>query len=605
MEANPRTLLKVFQPDIQYVVPIFQRRYVWNQDDQWAELWEDLLEILEDVARAEALIAAGAELPLPSHFLGAIVCDQSISTGSDIDERPLIDGQQRLTTLQILLGAALRLARAHDAETATGLLVKLVENDEALIEKPHDVFKLWPSDPDQDAFEAVMTAKPASDAAHLVAAASAFFEQQITEWIGPDDAAAKLAQLARMLRRHVELVVIDLQAGDNAQVIFESLNYGGRELTAIDLTKNHVFFQATKLNLDLHKIHREQWAPFDEDWWRTEVAQGRLKRARAELMLMHWLKLEKLEEVRAHRLFVEFRDLPAVKTDLEGTVARLAADRDLYRQCEEQPGSLAAPTGGFFQRLDLLDQSTPRPVALQILRAVPDGLDAERASRAFHALDSYMWRRALTRGTTANYNRLMLDLLKAINGHLKHADEKLIEHLAGLEGNTVRWPTDDELRIDLDVRALYGSGRVARPTISTALRLVENEWRRPRGEGALGADNTLQIEHILPQDWGPFWPVDPEPHDTLAEREQARESHVHRLGNLTLVSPSMNPALSNREWESKREQLREHSNVLITQRYLNGTWDEAMIRGRATALIDAVIAIWPGPTGTFTTPVEH
>jgi hypothetical protein len=605
MEANPRTLLKVFQPDIQYVVPIFQRRYVWNQEDQWAELWEDLVEIVEDVARAEALIAAGAELPLPSHFLGAIVCDQSISTGSDIDERPLIDGQQRLTTLQILLGSALRLARAHKAETATGLLVKLVENDEALIDKPRDVFKLWPSDPDRETFEAVMTAKPASDPEHLVAAASAFFEQQITEWIGPEDPAAKLAQLARMLRRHVELVVIDLQAGDNAQVIFESLNYGGRELTAIDLTKNHVFFQATRLNLDLHKIHREQWAPFDEDWWRQEVPQGRLKRARAELMLMHWLKLEKLEEVRAHRLFVEFRDLPAVKTDLEGTVGRLAADRDLYRRCEEEPGGLLAPTGGFFPRLDLLDQSTPRPVALQILRAVPEHLEAARASRAFHALDSYMWRRALTRGTTANYNRLMLDLLKAVNSDLAHADERLIEHLAGLDGNTVRWPTDDELRTDLEVRALYGSGRVARPTISTALRLVENEWRRPRGEGALSADNTLQIEHILPQDWGPFWPVDADPNGTLAEREQARESHVHRLGNLTLVSPSMNPALSNREWESKREQLREHSSLLITQRYLDGTWDETTIRDRATVLIDSVIAIWPGPAGTFTKPVEH
>lgn len=124
-------------------------------------------------------------------------------------------------------------------------------------------------------------------------------------------------------------------------------------------------------------------------------------------------------------------------------------------------------------------------------------------------------------------------------------------------------------------------------------------------EGALSADNTLPIEHILPQDWEPFWPVDADPNGTLAEREQARESHVHRLGNLTLVSPRMNPALSNREWESKREQLREHSSLLITQRYLDGTWDETTIRDRATVLIDAVSTIWPGPAGSFTKPVEH
>jgi hypothetical protein len=605
MEANPRTLLKVFQPDIQYVVPIFQRRYVWNEEDQWAELWEDLVEVLDDVERIEAMVADGAELALPSHFLGAIVCDQSISVGSDIDERPLIDGQQRLTTLQILLGTALRIARAFEADTAAGLLVKLVENDEALVEKPHDAFKLWPSDPDCEAFKAAMSGVSAPDAEHLIAKATVFFEEQLTDWMGSDDPAARLTQLARVLRKHVELVVIDLKAGDNAQVIFESLNYGGRELTAIDLTKNHVFFQATKLKLDLHAIHRDQWAAFDENWWRAEVSQGRLKRSLAELLLMHWLKLEKLEEVRAHRLFVEFRDLPSLKTNLESTVARLASDRDLYRQCEEEPETLPAPTGGFFPRLDRLDQSTPRPVALQILRAVPTKVVPERAARAFHALDSYMWRRALTRGTTANYNRLMLDLLKAVDSDLEHADDQLIEHLAGLEGNTVRWPTDDELREDLEVRPLYGRGRVAGATISTALRLIENEWRRPRGEAALGPENTLQIEHMLPQDWRPHWPVDAELADSLGEREQARESHVHRLGNLTLVSPSMNPALSNREWKKKREQLREHSNVLITQRYIETDWDEAAIRDRAARLIDTVISIWPGPTSDFRQPAEH
>jgi hypothetical protein len=67
----------------------------------------------------------------------------------------------------------------------------------------------------------------------------------------------------------------------------------------------------------------------------------------------------------------------------------------------------------------------------------------------------------------------------------------------------------------------------------------------------------------------------------------------------------MNPALSNREWEKKRPQLREHSNVLITQRYLETSWDEAAIRDRAAALIDTVISVWPGPTGEFALPAEH
>ncbi len=606
MEANPRTLLKVFQPDIQYVVPIFQRRYVWNETDQWSELWEDLVHTVDDVERVENLISAGAEQPMPSHFLGAIVCDQSLSAGSDIDERPLIDGQQRLTTLQLILGVALKLARVHGADQAIGLLVKQVENDDTLTERPHDRFKLWPSDPDRQTFEAVMTGQPPSDPKHMIAEAFAFFEREIGDWLGDEDPVRRLTQLARTLRKHVELVVIDLQPGDNAQVIFESLNYGGRELTAIDLTKNHIFFQATKQNLDLHQMYTERWAPFDDNWWRTEVSQGRLKRQRAELLLMHWLKLEKLEEVYAHRLFVEFRDLPAFKRDLQGTVARLASDRDLYQRCDESPASLPAPTGGFFPRLVILDQSVPRPVALQLLRAVPGKLSPDTAARAFHALDSYLWRRALTRGSTANYNRLMLDVLQTVDARLEEADVALIETLAALEGNTVRWPTDDELRADLEVRALYGQGRVARAAILTALRLVENDWRQPKGESRLGFDNSLQIEHLLPQDWAQYWPAAREPEETKSEREQDRAAHVHRLGNLTLVSPSMNPSLSNREWVHKRDDLRQHSSLLITQRYLDRDgWDEAAIRDRGAALIDAIIQIWPGPAGTFTEPLAH
>jgi hypothetical protein len=607
MEANPRSLLKVFQPDIQYVVPIFQRRYVWNETEQWSELWEDLLDTVEEAERVETLIAAGAEQPTPSHFLGAIVCDQSLSAGSDIDERPLIDGQQRLTTLQLILGVALKLARAHGADQAIGLLAKQVENDETLTEGPHDRFKLWPSDPDRETFEAVMTGQEPPQPKHLIAEAFAFFEREIAAWIDDeDDPVARLTQLARALRRNVELVVIDLQPGDNAQVIFESLNYGGRELTAIDLTKNHIFFQATKQNLDLHRMYAERWAPFDDDWWRTEVSQGRLKRQRAELLLMHWLKVEKLEEVKAHRLFVEFRDLPQFKSDLQGTVARLASDRDLYKRCDETPESLPIATGGFFPRLEILDLSVPRPVALQLVRAVPETLSADVAARAFHALDSYLWRRALTRGSTANYNRLMLDVLQAVDVDLEKADSALIQTLAALEGNTVRWPTDDELRADLDIRALYGQGRVARAAILTALRLVENEWRQPKGEGQLGSDNELQIEHLLPQEWQQHWPVNVEPEDTHSEREQGRASHVHRLGNLTLVSPSMNPAISNREWEHKRGHLREHSSLLITQRYLDcDRWDEAAIRDRGSALIDTIIQVWPGPTGTFSQPPNH
>ncbi len=341
MRAEPRNLVRVFQPDITYVVPIFQRRYVWTEDEQWAELWDDLVETVDRVERAEQHRQSGADVPLPNHFLGAVVLDRSLSTGQQVDERPLIDGQQRLTTLQLLLDAARDVATDLGAEQAAGWLRRLVVNDEALVEQPHQHHKLWPSHADRGAFTAAMDGA-SGDPEHLITKAREFFDERIRRFAEPDP-SARLAQLARVLRNHVELVVIDLEAGDNAQVIFESLNYGGRELLAIDLVKNHVFFQAGAHQLDLEVMHRDQWAAFDRDWWREEETQGRLYRPRAELFLMHWLKLEHLDDVKAHRLFVEFRDLPAFSSDLRGTVTRLPPTVTCTGRCKSELRRCATP----------------------------------------------------------------------------------------------------------------------------------------------------------------------------------------------------------------------------------------------------------------------
>lgn len=605
MQAHPHPLLRVFQPDIQYVVPIFQRRYVWNEEEQWADLWDDLLETMRLVAEVERVREDGVDVPLPSHFMGAIVVDLSLSTGSEVDRRPLIDGQQRLTTLQILLGCVHRAAVDRGAEKAVGLVSRLVENDEALIAEEADRFKLSPSDPDQDTFRRVMTEGPSpevdeGDETHLIELAARFFTASIEAWLdGAEDAEAALERLARTLRRDVEVVVIDLELGDNAQVIFESLNYGGRELLAIDLVKNHVFFQASAKDLDLHQLHTDYWIPFDTDWWREEVSQGRYYRPRAELFLMHWLKLEHLKEIAAHRLFVEFRTLPALEKDLVSTVERLAANRDLYEKSELDVAGLPADVGGFLYRLNLLNQSTPRPVLLQLLRAVPDGLEPQSASRAFAVLDSYLVRRMLMNWTTANYNRLMLDLLVAVEKDLPNADAVIAEHLAGLEGRTVGWPTDEELAARLAANPLYGKGRVGAGRIAMVLRTAENAWRAAKSEAPIPPEAELQVEHILPQSWQENWPVAAEPAEELTLRQEQREAAVHRLGNLTLVSVPMNPTLSNSAWAEKRVILREHSTALITRRYVDDEdledWDEGTISARGAALIETIKQLWPGP----------
>jgi len=565
LRAEPRDLVRVFQPDITYVVPIFQRRYVWTLEEQWRELWDDLLETVASVVQAEQHQEAGAEVPLPNHFLGAVVLDRSLSTGHEVDERPLIDGQQRLTTLQLLLEAVRDVALALGAEQAAGLLGRLVSNDEALVEETYQKYKVWPSHADRTAFVAAMEGG-AGDPDHLIVRARGFFEERVRDFANSDP-SARLLQLARVMRKHVEVVVIDLEVGDNAQVIFESLNYGGRELLAIDLVKNHVFFQAGVQNLELERLYNLQWAPFDTDWWREEDTQGRLYRPRAELFLMHWLKLEHLNDIKAHRLFVEFRDLPAFKSDLPATVQRLAADRDLYRRLQDRDPELRSAARVLMSHLQKLDQNTPMPLVLGLLREAATDVPADRADRALRALDSWLIRRALLNKTTAAYNRVILDVLKDAVNDLAHADERVIAALRSQEGRTVNWPDDDELAHDLAVAAMYGRGRIAQPRLELVLRAVENAWRGLRSEAVLPEDARLQLEHMMPQTWRETWPVSANDGQSIEDLEARRDAHLHRLGNLTLVSPSMNASLSNRPWSEKRQALRDHSTALITTRY--------------------------------------
>lgn len=605
MRAEPRTLTKVFLPDIQYVVPIFQRRYVWTAADQWEGLWEDLLETVDDVQRAETQAAAGADVSPPNHFLGAVVVDRSLSVGSEVDERPLIDGQQRLTTMQVLLNVVRGCAEALGARSAAESLSRLVENSSGLVEQQHQRFKVWPSAPDRDAFVAAQNDATSFDGEGLIWRAREFFSERVNAWLTADgaDPVERVGELSRVLRRNVELVVIDLEAHDNAQVIFESLNYGGRELEAIDLVKNHVFFQARHLGFDQQKhLHETYWTPFDEDWWRERVTQGRLYRSRAELFLMHWLKLERLEEIPAHRLFVSFRSLPALTSDLTGTVERMARDRDLYQTFDVDHEAVPAQAAGLLHRLDLLDLGVPRPVLLQIVRAVSAQLSPDRAARALHALDSYFWRRALVGRRTAAYNRTMLDVLKAVDADLDHADDAMIETLATYEGASVVWPDDESLRNELTTRSLYinftKNGRLA-----YLLRTIENAWRAARSEGPLPLGSTLQVEHILPQTWKETWPLAVSDSDDADLKSAQREGYVHRLGNLTLVSAGMNAAMSNSPWQAKQGHLREHSTALLTLRFLDlASWDELEIQKRGQAMIDTIIALWPGKTGMFTAP---
>ena len=225
------------------LVPLFQRPYVWNKELQWEPMWRDLTRVLKRYL-------AQPEVEHQPHFLGAVVVQQVQSPIGEIQQRTIIDGQQRLTTLQLMFDAIHAQLESVGAKRPAGRIKKLIENDEDSCNKPEDKFKVWPTNKDRDAFNEVMGKEfiAAYDQLvnknHRLVLAHRYFSGQCKEWLleqGEDQCIKRGEALEKSVRELIQIVVIDLAPQENAQEIFETLNARGAVLTAADLIKNFIF----------------------------------------------------------------------------------------------------------------------------------------------------------------------------------------------------------------------------------------------------------------------------------------------------------------------------------------------------------------------------
>jgi hypothetical protein len=608
VQAFTYPLVTLFDKKVRYVVPLYQRPYVWNEDEHWAPLWDDIRGATERILTRQQLgerVTASALAPVAPHFLGAIVLDQVSFASGSIEVRHVIDGQQRLTTLQLFLSATSEVLDTEGFEDEADTIRDLTLNKSKANADPDHIFKVWPTNANRDSFRAVMHPDGAPDGwtddeDNLIEEGHAFFHRAVSQWFDElreenADLVSNAAALQQAVCEYLKLVVIDLEAGDNAQVIFETLNARGTPLLAIDLVKNLVFQRATAEHADLDGLYNQHWKPFDEGYWRQEVRQGRLTRPRAEVFLMHWLTMQRAEEVGALSLFQSYRKLLDDTTEPAVDLVReFARDGKTFQDFDNKPeGSVERR---FFDRLADLDTTTLLPLALYLFCQDASVLDAETRRRALAALESWLVRRMLCRLTIKNYNRYSLELLSALreDGNVSQADKTIISALRAADAPTNRWPDDAELRAKLTGAPLYNE--VSQARVVMVLRQIELYLRAnsPKHE-QVGIGGKLTIEHVLPQSWREYWPVDPKGDQ---QKEDDRAQHVHRLGNLTLVTGSLNPALANREWKAKRPELQKFSLLLLNRQLVDQhaeTWDEATIDDRSANFSEIIETLWPGP----------
>ena len=597
MEVNVLTMNKLFGKTIRYLIPPFQRSYVWTKEDQWEPLWDDVRNTAEDYIENNS----GDDMRRLSlnqsraHFLGAVVVQQQQFMTGEIETRLVIDGQQRLTTSQLLLDAVQEILEKRGHNRIARRMSLLVLNDDAYVDDDDDVFKVWPTLNDRDAFRHAMHNGLPSDeyADSLIVQAHEFFKLEVEHWLDehPNESEVRADALEKAVVHLLELVVIDLHIEDEPHIIFETLNARGTPLLQSDLVKNMVLYEAGKSDIASDSEDALRLWNFTDDWWRSEVRRGRIMDPRIDVFLNYWLTMRTREEVRPDRTSAEFRDYTEkVNKPIEEIADDIRRVGGTYRVLEEGKKDGFET---FLYRREVMQAGTLTPVLLWLFSSdIPE----EQRKKAVRALESYMVRRMVCRMTTRNYNLLFLGLVHTLEkAEVAHVGDTVLEYLAEQTAHANLWPDDRTLEDAFLTLPLYWS--LTRGRLRLVLEGIEEELRSNMAESQI-VPRGLTIEHIMPQKWQENWPLPADVTDVerAMEERDHRNRIIHSIGNLTLVNGNLNSSLSNAPWTDKRKTLSQHTVLFLNKELLEeapDVWNEEMIAERAKRLSKVAAQVWP------------
>lgn len=562
VRAENGTLAGVLEGKKQYQVPLYQRVYSWGKK-QLEQIWTDIVEL-------ESTLAEDSKA---SHFIGSLVLASSPDFGAiGVNKFLVVDGQQRLTTLTLLL-AALRdhLTETGDIDRASGIdaqyLINVYDSGKPL--------KVMPTQKDRAPYLAVLNRAPQAGGEDAVGGAYRFFRSKIAAADDSDD-PHDLELLEAAIVGGLALVVVTVEPSDNAHRIFESLNNTGLQLTQSDLLKNYLFM---RLGERADTVYENVWLPLER------------KLDSKNLELLFWLDLAQRDErAKQSDTYVgQQKRLDKLKTNdmVEAEVLRIAELGDVLAIILDPTGEKHSEISRRLTRIKAWGSTTAYPVVMQILarRAAGTATDSE-VVRALTYLESYFVRRIVIGRATANLNRTLLQSVGSIS-EADHVDIALREYLS--RGRKY-FATNEQVREAVRTVAFYWQGRGAQKKL--ILQWLEEAYRPKE---IVGLDpKHLTIEHVLPQT------MPDSVRDLFAAELSAdadinyeHERIVHTLGNLTLSG--YNSELSNKPFEEKREMLANSGLSMNQAIAAHTTWGVVEINTRSSELAEKIIELWPGP----------
>ena len=559
MKATQASLLEFLYRSPQFAIPIYQRTYSWSERE-CRQLWNDILR-------------AGHDVAIPAHFIGSIVyIEEGEFQVAKQSSLLVIDGQQRLTTAMLILEALAR--RLGDDEPIDGFSAEKLRSYYLLntLEKGESRFKLLLTRTDKTSLLALVQQKPLPDEPSIrIEQNFVFFEKQIQN-LGND--------LEPLCKGLAKLIVVDIslnRSQDNPQLIFESMNSTGRELSQADLIRNYVL-------MGLEPSHQTEL--YETHWRPIEIAFGQeAYGVYFDDFMRHYLTYKSNGEIPKIRAVYEAFKAHANKPEVVAArIDDLVADIHIFANyyCamafgKEEDKDLAQA----FADLRELKVEVAFPLLIELYHDYDrEILSKDEFVEVLRLVEAYVFRRVVCAIPTNSLNRTFATFGQAIDKD--RYVETVTVHFRNLRSYR-RFPRDEEFKHELSNRDLYNFQRR-----SYWLRRLENHGRKER----VYLDE-YTIEHIMPQnenlsdDWkealGPDW-------------QRIQETWVHSLGNLTLTG--YNPEYGDRSFAYKRDTdggFKESPLRLNAGLGELDEWNEAMIRERAMILADTAIGVWAVP----------
>ena len=607
----------LFSGPVQFVIPVYQRHYVWKEEEQWRPLWRDI----EDKIDLNAKVEIAHERY--SHFTGAIVTRHLPRRIGAVPQYEIIDGQQRLTTFQIILCAIADVCYAAKLNDNQEQAEEYVENrgllhnrhDPKKLRNPDEAYKIIPTKADEDSFKALVDGN-IDGCRGTIRDAYDFFKKEIAGYMRGGDPRGQMILLIESVLHNFGVAQILITTRADSERIFESINARGRTINEFDHLRNNIFLKARVSAEDnisaedqVLTLYNNHWQHFEDSYWTKILGPEDEEMLLSERFVQHFLMAKLGKNSIAHRdLFSvyerEYRaslpenqgiDLEFRELEKYSKVYRVILDCEYDSEtCREFHSTrrmkLLAQRMEFYRDLNVTGLF---PFILYVINELD--ITHNELDKIFDILESYTVRCLLASSQgVRNYGAIFAGVIKYFS-KVELSPTALLDYLLQNGGCPNNEATQSAL-------SQCGGTRISGLLTRYILYRVElaKATSYDTVKGPLRFGNHLTLEHVMPLRWQRHWPLDdPQNSRLVDQRNQAKLS----IGNLTLLTKEVNGDLGNLKFSEKRGPLLKHSDLKITQDIVlesvnpireRKNWDVVHIHAREKELSRYVCEeIWP------------